>query len=164
MEMEMSLQLMMARLLAEMKADIIANIKASREEFLAILDRWESYEKGTTTCQTEMTSCLEEMDATRLVNPGAAGAAVEWQELREKEINVDNISSLEDRYREQRLIVQRRRGERSGPKTVLGPGRSSLPPASVSYVTPSLPFEKEKFVRSQARTTLLEEPSEERRS
>jgi hypothetical protein len=55
-------------------------------------------------------------------------------------------------------------GLRSGSKTVLGPGRRSLLPASESYVTPSLPFEKEKFVSAQARTTLLEEPPEERRS
>jgi hypothetical protein len=63
----------------------------------------------------------------------------------------------------------------------LGPGRRCLPPGSESFVTPSLPFEKEKFISesfvtpslpfekekfisAQARTTLLEEPPEERRS
>jgi hypothetical protein len=95
---------------AELKADIIAKIEAGHERFLAILDGWTSYGKGTTTCQTETMSCPEEMDATRLVNPEATEAAVERQELFKEEINIDNIGSLEDRCEDRRLIVRRRLG------------------------------------------------------
>jgi hypothetical protein len=45
-------------------------------------------------------------------------------------------------------------GLRSGPKTMLGPGRRCLLPASESYVAPSLQCEREIFARVQARTTL----------
>jgi hypothetical protein len=104
------------------------------------------------------------MDANRLVTPGATEAAVERQELLKEEINVDNIGSLEDRCGERRLAVRRRRGAKKRTQDSVGSGRSSLPPVSESYVTPPLPSEKEKFVSAQARTTLLEEPPEERRS
>jgi hypothetical protein len=43
-------------------------------------------------------------------------------------------------------------GLRSGPKTVLGLGRSSLLPASESFEAPSLQYEKEILARVQART------------
>jgi hypothetical protein len=46
--------------------------------------------------------------------------------------------------------------QRSGPKTVLGPGRRCLPPASESYVAPSLQRDKETFVRVQAGPALEE--------
>jgi hypothetical protein len=51
--------------------------------------------------------------------------------------------------------------KRSGPKTVLGPGRRCLLPASESYAAPSLQFEREIFARVQARTVLREEPLRE---
>jgi hypothetical protein len=44
----------------------------------------------------------------------------------------------------------------------LGPGRRFLLPASESFATQSLQFEREIFVIDQAKTKLLEDPSEER--
>jgi polyphosphate kinase 2 (PPK2 family) len=41
------------------KAD--AEAKARHERYLAILDGWKSYGKGTMTCQIETMSCPEEM-------------------------------------------------------------------------------------------------------
>jgi hypothetical protein len=62
-------------------------------------------------CQTETTSCPEEMDATRLESTlEETEAPVERQELFKKEINAKNIASSEDRCEEQRLVVRRRRG------------------------------------------------------
>jgi hypothetical protein len=95
--MESSLQQIMARFLAEMKAsyaEMEVPAEARHERFLAPLT---SYREGTTTWQT--TSCSEEMDATALkANPEATEAAVERPELFEKEeINLDNIGSSEDR-------------------------------------------------------------------
>jgi hypothetical protein len=50
------------------------------------------------------------MEATDVeANPEETEAAVERQELYEKEINFDNIGSLEGRYGDGRLVVQRRR-------------------------------------------------------
>jgi hypothetical protein len=64
------------------------------------------------TCQTETTSCPEEIEATNLeATPDETEAAVERQELREKkEITAKNIGSSEDRSGNQRLAVRRRRG------------------------------------------------------
>jgi hypothetical protein len=73
------------------KAD--AEAKARHERFLAILDRWKSYGKGMTTCQTETTSCPEEMkDAIEMeINPGGTQATVECQELQMEEADVDAV-------------------------------------------------------------------------
>jgi hypothetical protein len=149
MAMEGSLQEILERLLAgqvkaiaEMKANINANITVSQEkadaelnaamhsmrsdierslhrQLGALLEGSKSFGTRATICrvppmacpeETETASCPEEMDATRLVNPGAAEAAVERQELREKEINAENIGSSEDRSGYRRLVVRRRRG------------------------------------------------------
>jgi hypothetical protein len=68
-ETESSLQQMMARFLAEIEARAEApqekedaEAKARHERFLAFLDGLTSRGKGTTTCQTETTSCPEEME------------------------------------------------------------------------------------------------------
>jgi hypothetical protein len=53
----------------------------------------------------------EEMEATNLeATPEETEAAVERQEIRENEINAENIGSSEDRFKDQRLAVRRRRG------------------------------------------------------
>jgi hypothetical protein len=92
---------------AEIKAayaEMEARAEARHERFLARLDGLTSYGKGTTTCS-------EEMDATTLeANPEEIEAAVEWQDLFKREINVENIGSSEDRSGYQRLVVRRRRG------------------------------------------------------
>jgi hypothetical protein len=113
---------------AELKAayaEMEARAEARHERFLAFIEGSKSYRKRTRTCQTEKTSCAEEMDATRLVNPGAAEGALEWQELREKEINVDNIGLSEDRCEEQRLVVRRRRGARKQTQDNVGSRQKS---------------------------------------
>jgi hypothetical protein len=54
---------------AEMKAsqaEMEARAEDRHERFLAFLDELKSYGEGTTTCQTETTSCSEEMEATNL--------------------------------------------------------------------------------------------------
>jgi polyphosphate kinase 2 (PPK2 family) len=82
------------------KAD--AEAKARQERFLAILDGWKSYGKGTTTCQTEATLCSKEMEAMKMeATPGA----VEWPELLKEEIDVDSIGSSKDRCEELRVVV-----------------------------------------------------------
>jgi membrane protein involved in colicin uptake len=70
------------------KAD--ADAEARHERFLAILDGWKSYGKGTTTCQIETTSCPEEMkDTIKMeINPEDTQAAVECQELQMEEADV----------------------------------------------------------------------------
>jgi hypothetical protein len=77
---------------------------------MTTLDGLTSYGKGTTTSQTETTSCPGEMEVTNLeATPEETEFAVERQELF-KETYFDNIGSSEDRYGEQRLVVRRRRG------------------------------------------------------
>jgi hypothetical protein len=106
---------------AELKADVIARIEAGQKEILALFRGSKTYGKGTTTCQRETTSCPEEMEATNLeATPDETVAAVEWQELREKEINAKNIGSLEDRSGYQRLAVRRRRGARKRSQDSVG--------------------------------------------
>jgi hypothetical protein len=98
-----------------------AEAKVRHERFLAILDGWKSYGKGTPTCQTETTSCPGEMDATALeADPEATEAAVERQEFRENEINAENIVSSEDRSGYQRLAVRRRRGAKKRTQDSVG--------------------------------------------
>jgi hypothetical protein len=58
-------------------------------------------------------------------NPKETQAVVERQELFNKEVHFDNIGSLEDRCGE-RCLCGVAEGRKSGPKTVLGPGRSCL--------------------------------------
>jgi hypothetical protein len=164
MAMERSLQEILERLLAgqqeirEMHADIIAKIEAGQKEILVSF-------RGSTTCHTETTSCPGEMDATNLeATLEATEAAVERQALFKKEINFDNIGSSEDRSGYRRLVVRRRRGAKKRTEDGVR-SREKLSAARMRViVTPSLPFEEEKFVTAQARTTLLEEPPEERRS
>jgi hypothetical protein len=51
------------RVFARQTADIIAKLEAGQKEILASF-------RGSTTCHTETTSCLEKMDTTRLeANP-----------------------------------------------------------------------------------------------
>jgi hypothetical protein len=79
-------------------AEMEARAEARHERFLARLDELTFYGEGTTTCQREAMTCSEEMEATNLdATPEATEAAVEWQELHEKEINAENIGSWEDR-------------------------------------------------------------------
>jgi hypothetical protein len=105
---------------AEMTADIIAKIEASQKEILALFRGSRTYGKGTTTCQTEMTSCPEEMDATRLVNPQEREPAVEQQKFRENEINAENIGSSEDWCKDRRLIVRHHRGAKKRSQDSVG--------------------------------------------
>jgi hypothetical protein len=114
MEMESSLQQMMARFLAEMKAsyaEMEARAEARHERFLASLDGLTSYGEGTTTCQTETTSCPREMkDSIKMeINPEETWAAVECQELQMEEADVDAVVSSADRCEEQRLAARNRR-------------------------------------------------------
>jgi hypothetical protein len=63
------------------------------------------------TCQTEVTSCPEEMDATILESTLVeTEAAVERQEIFKEETNFDNIGSSENRCKDQRLAARHRRG------------------------------------------------------
>jgi hypothetical protein len=143
MEMETSLQQMMAHLLAEMKASqekMMTEMKASQEKMITEMKA--SQEKMI----TEMKAAYTNLEAL----PEATEAAVERQKLREEEINAENIGSSEDRSGYQRLAVRRRRGAK---KTVLGPGRRCLLPASESFAAQSLQCEREIFVRVLARTT-----------
>jgi hypothetical protein len=89
-----------------------ARAEAHHERFLAFLDGWTSYGKGTTTCQTEMTSSSGEMKgATKMeINPEETEATVERQGLFKEKINVDNLASSEDRSGYQLFTVQRRQG------------------------------------------------------
>jgi hypothetical protein len=110
----------------KMKTDINAKIEAGHERFLATLDGLTSYGKGTTTCQTEMTSCPEEMEATNLeATPGTAEAAVERPELLKEEINVDNIGSSVDRCEDRRLVLRRRRGAKKRTQDSVGSRQKS---------------------------------------
>jgi hypothetical protein len=157
---EQHLHQMMKRLSAKCSEEIKASLEnmearavARHERSLAFLDGLTSYGEGTTTWQT--TQCSEEMEATNLeAMPEETEAPVERQELFEEEINFDTIGSSENRCEDQRLAVRRRRGAKKRPKTVLGPGRRCLLPASESYVAPSLQSEREIFARVQARITL----------
>jgi hypothetical protein len=47
-------------------AEMEAQEEARHERFLAGRDGFKSHGKGTMTCQTETTSCSEEMEATNL--------------------------------------------------------------------------------------------------
>jgi hypothetical protein len=152
---------------AEIKAayaETEARAEACHERFLARLDGLTSHGKGTTTCQTETTSSPEEMkDAIKMeINPEETQTAVQCLEFQMEEAGAENIGSSEDRFGYQRLAVRRRQGaERSGPKTVLGPGRSRLLPASESYAAPSLQCARDICVKVQARTVLRGEPIKE---
>jgi hypothetical protein len=98
-----------------------AEATVRHERFLAILDGWKSYRKGTPTCQTEKTTCSEEMDATTLeANPVETVAAVERQELFKEELNNENVGSSEDRCEEQRLVVRRRLGAKKRSQDSVG--------------------------------------------
>jgi hypothetical protein len=93
-------------------AEMEARAVARHEIFLASLDGLTSYGEGTTTCQTETTSCPEEMkDAIKMeFNPEETQAVVECQELQMEEADAENIGSSEDRSGYQRLAVRRHQG------------------------------------------------------
>jgi hypothetical protein len=87
-------------------------------------------------------------------------AGVERQELFKKEINLDNIGSLEDRYAMNVLLYGVPDGRRSGPKTMLGLDRSCLLPGNGGYSAPSLQWRREMSARG--RQEELNEKSHER--
>jgi hypothetical protein len=105
-----------------------------------------------TICQVSSVAWPEEMEATNLeANLDATEATVEWQELCEKEINIKNIESWEDQYVDRQLCGVTH-GRRSGPKTVLCPGRSCPPTGDGRYIMPSLQCARDTCMRVQART------------
>jgi hypothetical protein len=116
-EMEAKTEARQEKANAEMKARLEkanADAKARHEEAVAHQEKSKATIlasfRGSTTCQSGTTSSSEEMGATNLeAMPEETEAAVERQELREKEINFENIGSSEDRCEEQRLVVRRRR-------------------------------------------------------
>jgi hypothetical protein len=133
MEMKTSLQQMLARLLAEMKASQAemearaearqekadADAKARHEEAAARQEKMNAELKaailasfrGSTTCQTETTSSSEEMEATNLeATPEETEAPVELQDQFKEEINAENIGSSEDQCENRCLAVRRRLG------------------------------------------------------
>jgi hypothetical protein len=113
-------------------AEMETRAEARHERFLAFLDGWTSYGKGTTTCQTETTSSSGEMKgATKMeINPEETESALERQDLFKEQINVDNIASSEDRSGYQLLAVRRRRGAKKRTQDSVGSRQKVSAPAS----------------------------------
>jgi hypothetical protein len=111
MEMEQRM-LQVLELLKASPEEADAETKARHERFFAILDGLKSYGKETTTCQTETTSCPEEMRyATRLeATLEEIQAAVECQELQMEEAVVDAVG----------LAARRRRGAKKRTQDSVG--------------------------------------------
>jgi hypothetical protein len=107
-----------------MRSDIERSL---HQQMGALLEGFRSFGTRTTicrvppaTCQTE-TSCPEEMEATRLESTlEETEAAVERQELFKEETNFDNIWSEEDRCKDERLAVRRRRGAKKRSRDSVG--------------------------------------------
>jgi hypothetical protein len=93
-----------------MRSDIERSL---HQQMGALLEGSRSFGTRTTicrlppaTCQTETTSCPEEMDVTNLeATSEATEAAVERQDLFNKEINAENFGSSEDQCENRRLAV-----------------------------------------------------------
>jgi hypothetical protein len=128
----------------------------------ALLELSRSFRTRTTICrvppvacpeETDRTLCPEKIDVTRLVNPETTEAAVERQELFNKETYSDNIGSPEDRSGYQRLAVRRRQGTKKLVQDSVG-SRQNLFAARKRAQAPFLQCEKETFVRFQAGTAL----------
>jgi hypothetical protein len=107
-ETEQRLIEMMERLLARQCVEM----NALHERFLATLNELKSYEKGTSTGQTETTSCPEEMKDAIILKATleATEAAVERQQLLKEGINDENVGSSEDRSGYRHLVVRCRLG------------------------------------------------------
>jgi hypothetical protein len=166
---------------ADGKAEAAINSVRSDEErslhqhMEALLEELRSCRKRTTICMLASEVCqdnskavlkemeaavntLEErsrkMDATDLeANPEATEAAVvrpsltstisgQWRTDMEIDAWLNDVAT----------------GQRSESKTVLGPGRSRLPPASESYVAPSLQCARDVSVGGPKGSKLQEEP------
>jgi hypothetical protein len=101
----------------ELTADLkvmVARMAANQAEMLACPDNSEA-----DVITLEESS--EEMDATRLeANPEPTEAAVERQELFKEETSHDNIGSSENRCKDQRLAVRRRRGAKKRTRDSVG--------------------------------------------
>jgi hypothetical protein len=123
-----------------MKVDIIAKIEVGQKEILTSF-------RGPTTCHSETTSCPEEMDATRLVNPEETEAAVERQELFKEKINVDNVGSSEDRCQEKRLVVRRRRGAKKRTQDSVG-SRQKVSAARKRVIRSAVPAVRKGNIRN----------------
>jgi hypothetical protein len=128
---------------AEIKAayaEIEARAEARHERFLARLDGLAPYGEGTTTCQTETTSCPREMkDAIKMeINPEETQAAVECQELQMEEDDAGNIGSSEDRSGYKRLAVRRRRGAKKRTQDSVG-SRQKVSAASKRVIRRAIP-------------------------
>jgi hypothetical protein len=99
--------------LHSMRSDIERSVQ---KQMGALLEGSKSFGTRTTicrvppvTCQRETMSCPEEMDTMRLESTlEEIEAVVEWQKLRENEINAESIGSSEERYGEQCLPARRR--------------------------------------------------------
>jgi hypothetical protein len=127
------------------KAD--ADTKARHVRFLAFLDRLSHYGKGTTTCQTETTSCPGEMEATNLeATPEETEAAVERKELFKEETYSNNIGSSEDLCKGRRLVVRRRRGAKKRSQNSVG-SRLKLSAARKRVIRLSVPAVRKGKIR-----------------
>jgi hypothetical protein len=118
--------------------------------FLARLDGLTSYGEGTTICQTETTSCSEEMDATTLAaNPEETEAVVERQDLFKEETNFDNIGSSEDRCKDELLVVRRLRGPNKRTQDSVG-SRQKISAARKRVARRAIPALRKGLARSTA--------------
>jgi hypothetical protein len=159
---------------AEMKADINVNIKASQEKMLSELkaDLKAMVTAQMATNQAEMLACPEEMEAdvsseeTEATNLEARLETTDAAVERRITLKKRHISTISGHRRTGAKIDawswNVAEGQTSGPKTVLGPGRNSLPPASESYVVPYLQCARDRCVKVQARTALQEKHLQDR--
>jgi hypothetical protein len=114
---------------------------------LARLDGLTSYGKGSKTCQTETTSCWEEIEATNLeATPDETEAAVERQDLFKKEINAENFGSSEDRSGYQRLAVRRYQGAKKRTQDSVG-SRQKLSAARKRVIRRAVPAVRKGKIR-----------------
>jgi hypothetical protein len=96
-------------------------------------------------------------------NLEATEVVVEWQDPLKKEINFDNIGSLEDQCGDRCLVVWRRRWVKKQTQDSVESQQkfsTTTPtshPGKDCYAAPSLNCEWEMFVRVQAGTALEEE-------
>jgi hypothetical protein len=133
------------RMVAAMHSMLSDFERTVQQHMETLLEGSRSFEKGMTTSQRASEVCPEQMEAEVITfegnldgmeatdmeaTPEETEATMVWQELFKKEINVDNIRSLKDRYGDRRLLCDVTDGQRSGSKRVLGPGRSCLSPGS----------------------------------
>jgi hypothetical protein len=131
----------------EMNADLIAEIEVGQREILSLFRGSRTYGKGMTTCQTETTSCSEEMEATNLeATPEETEAAVERQDFFKEETYSENIGSSEDRSGYRRLVVRRRRGAKKRTQDNVG-SRLKLSDARKRVIRRAVPSERKGNMR-----------------